>query len=83
MTEIDKSNSLIIYIDSIHPNDGLAQYRKELEGKRFDAFITFSNISHEGWSTIAGTFVDETGIPEIDEATTDHPITISIAKYSL
>jgi len=83
MSEIDKMDSLKLQITDIHPEDGYAWATKQLKGKEFDAFLTTTSVGHPGWYMVAGTFVESTGIAEIDNATKEQPIIITMAKYEL
>jgi len=80
---IENGKTLLLKIEDIHPNDGYINEKEKIVGKWFEAVLTTSNTQYDGWSMIAGSFVDKTGIEGLDNATQDFPIVISIAKYSL
>jgi len=83
MEEVQEERELELTIEDIHSNDGYAWVRKELIGKKFLATLTFTNVQYKGWYTIVGRFLEKTGIPEIDSATENKPLVITISKYSL
>ena len=83
MTDINKDDSLILTIRDIHPEDGYAWAKDQLKGKQFDAFLTTTSVGHPGWYMVAGTFIEDIGIPEIDGATKEQPIIISMSKYTV
>jgi hypothetical protein len=80
---IDRNKNVELEVTDIHPEDGLYQYKNDICGKKFKAFLTTTSVGHPGWYMVAGTFEEQTGVAFLDQATTEDPIVISMAKYVL
>lgn len=81
--ETSGTETLELTVTNIHAEDGYAYARKQIVGKKFNATLTLTSTGHPGWYIVVGTFIDKIGIPEIDNATDEHPIVIAMAHYTL
>ena len=83
MQYLDREASMILTITDIRDEDGLVQFKDKLIGMEFNAFLTTTSVGHPNWYMIAGTFVKNTGITSIDQATNEKPVVISMAQYTI